>query len=43
MEDFAGLMRRLWRGETIIGHDGQRGNPALRLDPSFDEDVELDS
>ena len=22
LEDFAGLMRRLWHGETIIGHDG---------------------
>ena len=22
MEDFAGLMRRLWRGEVVFGHDG---------------------
>jgi probable F420-dependent oxidoreductase len=42
MEDFAGLMRRLWHGETIIGHDGPAGRyPALRLDPTFDEDIEL--
>lgn len=42
MEDFAGLMRRLWHGETIIGHDGPAGKyPVLRLDPSFDEDIEL--
>ncbi len=42
MEDFAGLMRRLWRGETIIGHDGPAGAwPALRLDPDFDEDIPL--
>ena len=42
MEDFAGLMRRLWHGETIIGHDGPAGQyPVLRLDPSFDEDIEL--
>ncbi|NND76448.1 MAG: TIGR03857 family LLM class F420-dependent oxidoreductase [Ilumatobacter sp.] len=42
MEDFAGVMRRLWKGETIIGHDGPIGSyPVLRLDPSFDEDIEL--
>lgn len=42
MEDFAGIMRRLWKGETIIGHDGPAGSwPALRLDPSFDEDIPL--
>jgi probable F420-dependent oxidoreductase len=42
MEDFAGLMRRLWRGETIIGHDGPAGSwPVLRLDPDFDADIPL--
>lgn len=42
MEDFAGLMRRLWRGETVIGHDGPAGSwPVLRLDPDFDEDIPL--
>ena len=42
LEDFAGLMRRLWRGETVIGHDGPAGSfPFLRLDPSFDEDIPL--
>ena len=42
MEDFAGLMRRLWRGETIIGHDGPAGSwPVLRLDPDFDEEIPL--
>ncbi|MEE6176107.1 TIGR03857 family LLM class F420-dependent oxidoreductase [Mycobacterium sp. 050134] len=42
MEDFAGVMRRLFRGETILGHDGPIGKyPALRLDPTFDEDVKL--
>ena len=25
MEDFAGLMRRLWRGEVVLGHDGPAG------------------
>ena len=42
MEDFAGVMRRLWHGETIIGHDGPIGKyPVLRLDPTFDEDIDL--
>ena len=42
LEDFAGLMRRLWRGETILGHDGPAGRfPFLRLDPDFDEDIGL--
>lgn len=42
MEDFAGLMRRLWKGETIVGHDGPAGSwPVLRLDPAFDEDIPL--
>lgn len=42
MEDFANLMRRLWRGETVIGHDGPAGSwPLLRLDPDFDEDIPL--
>jgi len=32
MEDFAGLMRRLLRGETIVGHAGPAGSwPVLRL------------
>src|SRR4051812_49825364 len=31
LEDFAGLMRRLWRGETIIRHDRPPGRfPFLR-------------
>ena len=42
LEDFAGLMRRLWKGETIVGHDGPAGRyPFLRLDPEFDEDIPL--
>jgi probable F420-dependent oxidoreductase len=42
LEDFAQLMRRLWRGETIIGHNGPAGSwPALRLDPAFREDIPL--
>jgi probable F420-dependent oxidoreductase len=40
MEDFVGIMRRLWRGETIVGHDGPAGKfPFLRLDNEFDEHI----
>ena len=42
MEDFVGLMRRLWHGEVVIGHDGPAGRyPVLALDPEFDEDIPL--
>jgi probable F420-dependent oxidoreductase len=42
MEDFAHVMRRLWHGETIVGHDGPIGRyPVLRLDPTFDETIPL--
>jgi probable F420-dependent oxidoreductase len=42
MEEFAGLMRRLWHGETVFGHTDAAGTyPVLRLDPTFDEDIPL--
>jgi probable F420-dependent oxidoreductase len=42
LEDFAGLMRRLWRGETVVNHKGPAGSwPVLRLDPAFREDIPL--
>jgi probable F420-dependent oxidoreductase len=42
MEDFVGLMRRLWHGETIFGHDGPAGAyPYLGLDPTFDENIPI--
>src|SRR6478752_5470945 len=38
MEDFVDLMRRLFRGEAIIGHDGPAGRfPVLHLDSTLDE------
>lgn len=38
MEDFVGIMRRLFRGETILGHDGPAGSwPVLQLDTTLDE------
>src|SRR3954452_7239721 len=42
LEDFAGIVRRLWHGEFVAGHDGPAGTyPLLFLDPSFDEDIGL--
>jgi probable F420-dependent oxidoreductase len=42
MEDFATLMRRLFRGEVIFGHDGPAGSyPVLHLDSSLDEHLPL--
>jgi probable F420-dependent oxidoreductase len=42
MEDFAGLMRRLFRGEVIIGHDGPAGSyPVLHLDASLDQHLPM--
>ena len=42
LRDITQLYRRMWRGETIIGHDGPAGKwPALRLDPAFDEHIPI--
>jgi len=42
IEDFVGLMRRLWHGEAIFGHDGPAGSyPVLHLDSTFAEDIPL--
>lgn len=42
LEDIAGLYRRLWRGEMVLGHDGPAGSyPFLHLDPGFDLDIPL--
>jgi probable F420-dependent oxidoreductase len=42
MEDFATLMRRLFRGEVIFGHDGPAGSyPVLHLDSALDEHLPL--
>jgi probable F420-dependent oxidoreductase len=42
MEDFAHLMRRLFRGETVFNHDGAAGSwPTIGLDSKFDEDIPL--
>jgi probable F420-dependent oxidoreductase len=42
MEDFVGLMRRLFRGEVIVGHDGPAGSyPVLHLDAELDEHLPM--
>jgi probable F420-dependent oxidoreductase len=42
MEDFVGIMRRLFRGEAIVGHDGPAGSwPVLHLDRSLDEHLPM--
>jgi probable F420-dependent oxidoreductase len=42
MEDFAGLMRRLFRGEVIFGHDGPAGKfPLLHISGNLDEHLPM--
>lgn len=42
MEDFADIMRRLFRGEMIFGHDGPAGRwPLLHLDATLDEHLPM--
>jgi probable F420-dependent oxidoreductase len=42
LEDFVGIMRRLFRGEVIFGHDGPAGSwPVLHLDAALDEHLPM--
>ena len=42
LEQFALLMRRLWKGETVFNWSDITGSyPVMRLDPSFDLDIPL--
>lgn len=42
LEEFVGLMRRLFRGEAIVGHDGVCGTwPVLHLDSTLDEHLPM--
>lgn len=42
MEEFAGLMRRLWNGETVLNYTDITGTyPVLRLDPDFRLEIPL--
>jgi len=40
LADFVGIVRRLWRGERVVGHDGPAGKfPYLHLADWFDERI----
>lgn len=42
IEDFVGLMRRIWRGEVVAGHDGPAGKyPLLAMGPGYDEHIPM--
>ncbi|MEZ5551105.1 MAG: TIGR03857 family LLM class F420-dependent oxidoreductase [Pseudomonadales bacterium] len=42
IEDFVALMRRIWRGETVVGHDGPAGRfPYLSLGPEYHEHIPM--
>jgi probable F420-dependent oxidoreductase len=42
MEDFVGIMRRLFRGEAVLGHYGPAGSwPVLHLDRTLDEHLPM--
>lgn len=42
LEDFAAVMRRLFRGETLVGHSGPIGRyPLLRLGSDYHDDIPL--
>jgi probable F420-dependent oxidoreductase len=42
IEDFVQLMRRIWRGEVIVGHDGPAGRyPLLTMGPDYDEHIPM--
>jgi len=42
LEDFVGLMRRLWNGEAVVDHDGPAGKfPALSLGNEFREHIPM--
>ncbi|MEM1245793.1 MAG: TIGR03857 family LLM class F420-dependent oxidoreductase [Acidobacteriota bacterium] len=42
IEDFVHLMRRMWSGETIVGHDGPAGSyPVLSLGAEANDEIPL--
>ncbi len=42
LEDAVGIYRTLWRGGSVVGHDGPAGAyPYLVQDASFDEDIPI--
>src|SRR5262249_948312 len=42
LKDFAGIMRRMWRGEAVLGHDGPAGKfGILALGPTYTGEIPL--
>ena len=42
IEDFVGLMRRIWRGEVVVNHDGPAGKfPMLTMGPQYNEHIPM--
>ncbi len=42
MEDFVGIMRRVWRGELVLGHDGPAGSyPVLAMSGLGEQHIPL--
>ncbi len=42
IEDFVSLMRRIWRGEVVVGHDGPAGHyPLLTMGPDYQEHIPM--
>ena len=41
IEDFVGLMRRVWRGEVVMNHDGAAGKFPLLAMPGYDEHIPM--
>ena len=41
IEDFVGLMRRIWRGEAVVGHDGPAGRYPLLAMPGYNAHIPM--
>ncbi len=42
IEDFVGLMRRIWRGEFVVGHDGPAGQyPLLMMGSQYESHIPM--
>jgi probable F420-dependent oxidoreductase len=41
IEDFVGLMRRVWKGEAVVGHDGPAGRYPLLAMPGYNEHIPM--
>ena len=42
LEDIVGVLRRVWRGETVVGHEGPAGSyPVLHIGEQYAADIPL--